>query len=120
MLVRRSYSDDISLLEGYIDVLLTLSGVKLSIPLISVLAYSIKHKKLDQRVKELIAQRHKSNIQVVSNNITKLRKMKLLEGQNTVKKLIPKDLTLTIQLKLERVKEPSQDAVQERHTKTGN
>ncbi len=98
--IKRTYKDELTLIEGYITFLLALSGVKLPQPSVTVLSYAVKYKKLSIDIKRLIAERTKSDVQVVSNNITKLRKMKLLEGQLPNKKLIPPSIPTTVILNL--------------------
>lgn len=103
--IKRVFDDDISLIEGYISSILTLSGVHIPKPLISVLAHSVKYGKLDAEIKREIAERTLSDVQVVSNNITKLRKMKLLIGNKTIEKLqtspgkLPVSLNLVMDVK---------------------
>ena len=99
MKVARKYSSGVELQQAYIDILLRLAGYRLSDLYTSILAHSSYYGKLDKPTKELIAQQHNTSIQVVSNGITRLRKVGILNKNQVNKKLIPdksKEISLTL------------------------
>jgi hypothetical protein len=79
MKVARKYEEGVKLHQAYIDVLLRLAGYRLSDLYTSILAHSSFYGTLDKVVKERIASEFGTSIQVISNGITKLRKMGILE-----------------------------------------
>ena len=94
--VRRVFDSEIELLERYLDTLLTFSGLHLTPPLITILAYAVKHKNLTPEVKQEIAKKYNTSLQVVANNITKLRRMKFLKGSEVDERLVPKNRELSL------------------------
>ena len=95
----RNYTDDISYYEGYIAVILAFASIKMTQLHISILAHAALFDKLDKEVKQKIAKRNNTNEQVVANGISKLRKLKHLEGSKVTPKLTPpKDLPIALTL----------------------
>lgn len=99
--IQRKFDNDIALYEGYISTVLTLAGIHKSKIAISILAHSAKYGKLDKEIKEEIAKKCLTNIQVISNYMTKLNSEKYLEGQRVNKKLLPPKQPFTLQLILD-------------------
>lgn len=85
----RNFDDKITYYEGYIAVILALASIKMTQLHISILAHAALFERLDKEVKEQIAQRNETNLQVVANGISKLRKMKHLDGTKVTPKLTP-------------------------------
>lgn len=111
----RKYQDPIEVHKDYIDVLLRLAGYRLSDLHVNILAYSSVRKALTPETKKEIALKFATSTQVISNAITKLRKLKLLLKNNINPKLKPENdykSTLTIHFAL-LVKEnrPKKEAV---------
>jgi len=96
--IQRKFPDDIALYEGYIATVLTLAGVHKSKIAISILAHSAKYGRLDKEIKEQVAKKCMTNIQVISNYMTKLNSEKYLEGQKVIKKLMPPKAPFTLHL----------------------
>jgi len=95
----RNYTDDISYYEGYIAVILAFASIKMTQLHISILAHAALFDRLDKEVKLKIAERNNTNEQVVANGISKLRKLKHLEGSKVTPKLTPpKDLPIALTL----------------------
>lgn len=95
----RKYQDPIAVHKDYVDVLLRLAGYRLSDLHVTILAYSSVRKALTPETKKEIALKFNTSIQVISNAITKLRKLKLLLKNNINPKLKPENdykSTLTI------------------------
>ena len=107
MKVARRYEEGVKLHQAYIDVLLRLAGYRLSDLYTSILAHSSYYGTLDKEVKERIAGEFNTSIQVISNGITKLRKMGVLEKNTVNRKLCPtskQGVTLTLILSTEEAK----------------
>lgn len=99
MKVARKYPSGVELQQAYIDILLRLAGYRLSDLYTSILAHSSFYGNLDKTTKELIANQHETSVQVVSNGITKLRKLGVLAGNKVNQKLLPgktKEVSLTL------------------------
>ena len=96
--IQRKFDNDIALFEGYISTVLTLAGIHKSKIVISILAHSAKYGRLDKEIKEMIAEKCKTNVQVVSNYMTRLNTEKYLDGQKVIKKLMPPKAPFTLQL----------------------
>jgi len=99
MKVARKYEEGVKLHQAYIDVLLRLAGYRLSDLYTSILAHSSFYGTLDKVVKERIASEFDTSIQVISNGITKLRKMGILEKNAVNPRLCPtskQGVTLTL------------------------
>jgi hypothetical protein len=104
----RKYQDPIEVHKDYIDVLLRLAGYRLSDLHVNILAYSSVRKALTPETKKEIALKFATSTQVISNAITKLRKLKLLLKNNINPKLKPENdykSTLTIHFALLPTKE---------------
>ncbi len=113
--IARNYEDKISFYEGYIAVILAFASIKMTQLHISILAHAALFDKLDKEVKLMIAERNQTNEQVVANGISKLRKMKHLEGSKVTPKLtppkeIPFALTLIMNVNQEANRTGSQEA----------
>jgi hypothetical protein len=101
MKVARRYEEGVKLHQAYIDVLLRLAGYRLSDLYTSILAHSSYYGTLDKEVKERIAGEFNTSIQVISNGITRLRKMGILEKNIVNPRLCPtskQGVTLTLVL----------------------
>lgn len=85
----RLYEDPVALYCGYIGIILLLANKRLSKLHVSILAYAALNESLAKSVKLVIAQANETSEQVVSNAITKLRKMKYLEGCKVAKVFLP-------------------------------
>lgn len=85
----RKYQDPIQPHKDYIDVLLRLAGYRLSDLHVSILAHSSARKALTPETKKEIAAKFNTTLQVISNAITKLRKLQLLLKNNVNPKLTP-------------------------------
>lgn len=95
----RNYGDKISYYEGYISVILAFASIKMSPLHISILAHAALFERLDKEIKGKIAKRNETNEQVVANGISKLRKLKHLDGNKVIPKLNPpKDTPLALTL----------------------
>lgn len=106
MKVARKYEEGVKLHQAYIDVLLRLAGYRLSDLYISILAHSSFYGTLDKVVKERIASEFDTSIQVISNGITKLRKIGILEKNTVNARLCPtskEDITITLVLSVGNV-----------------
>jgi hypothetical protein len=79
MKVARKYEEGVELHQSYIDILLRLAGYRLSDLSVRVLAYSSFYGTINKEIKDELATKNNTSIQVISNVITKLRKLKLLE-----------------------------------------
>jgi hypothetical protein len=85
----RKYQDPVQPHKDYIDVLLRLAGYRLSDLHVSILAHSSARKALTPETKKEIAAKFNTTLQVISNAITKLRKLQLLLKNNVNPKLTP-------------------------------
>ena len=89
MKVARKYESGVQLHQAYIDILLRLAGHRLSDLYTSILAYSSYYGTINKGIKDLIAVENETSTQVISNAITRLRKLGLLEKNIINKKLSP-------------------------------
>lgn len=89
--IARKYESGVEFQQAYIDIILRLAGYRLSDLYTSILAYVSYYEKLDKNVKQVLAEKNKTSIQVISNGVTKLRKLGVLEKNKVNKKLIPAD-----------------------------
>lgn len=106
--VARKYETGVEFHQAYIDILLRLAGYRLSDLYTSILAYSSYYGSLNKEVKEKVAENNRTSVQVISNGITKLRKLGVLEKNTVNPKLVPKDkkaIALTLVLGVELPKE---------------
>lgn len=79
MKVARKYEKPVELHQSYIDILLRVAGYRLSNLYTSILASSSYHGTINKEIKDELAAKHETSTQVISNAITKLRKLGLLE-----------------------------------------
>jgi hypothetical protein len=79
MKVARKYEKGVELHQSYIDILLRVAGYRLSNLYTSILAYSSYYGTINKDIKDELAAKHETSTQVISNAITKLRKLSLLE-----------------------------------------
>lgn len=89
--IARKYESGVEFQQAYIDIILRLAGYRLSDLYTSILAYVSYYEKLDKNVKQILAEKNNTSIQVISNGITKLRKLGVLEKNKVNQKLIPAD-----------------------------
>ena len=102
--IARKYQSGVDFQQAYIDIILRLAGYRLSDMYTSILAYVSYYGKLDKNVKQILAEKNNTYIQVISNGITKLRKLGVLEKNRVNQKLIPADkeaINLTLMLGVE-------------------
>lgn len=102
--IARKYQSGVDFQQAYIDIILRLAGYRLSDMYTSILAYVSYYGKLDKNVKQILAEKNNTSIQVISNGITKLRKLGVLEKNKVNQKLIPADkeaINLTLMLGVE-------------------
>jgi hypothetical protein len=102
--IARKYQSGVDFQQAYIDIILRLAGYRLSDMYTSILAYVSYYGKLDKNVKQILAEKNNTSIQVISNGITKLRKLGVLEKNRVNQKLIPADkeaINLTLMLGVE-------------------
>jgi hypothetical protein len=83
MKIARKYQTGVQFHQAYIDIILRLAGYRLSDLYTSILAYSSFYGTLDKDIKSKLAKEHNTSIQVISNGITRLRKINLL-AKNTI------------------------------------
>lgn len=106
--VARKYETGVEFHQAYIDILLRLAGYRLSDLYTSILAYSSYYGSLDKDVKKRVASDNNTSLQVISNGITKLRKLGVLTKNEVNPKLLPKDkegISLTLVLGVEKAQE---------------
>jgi hypothetical protein len=104
--IARKYQSGVDFQQAYIDIILRLAGYRLSDMYTSILAYVSYYGKLDKNVKQILAEKNNTSTQVISNGITKLRKLGVLEKNKVNQKLIPADkeaINLTLVLGVEIV-----------------
>jgi hypothetical protein len=106
MKVARKYETGVQLHQAYIDILLRLAGHRLSDLYTSILAHSSYYGTINKEIKDLLAFQNETSTQVISNAITKLRKLGLLQKNIINKKLSPADkdnasITLLLMIKPE-------------------
>lgn len=89
MKVARKYDKGVQLHQSYIDILLRLAGHRLSDLYTSILAHSSYYGTINKEIKDMIAVENETSSQVISNAITRLRKLGLLEKNIINKKLSP-------------------------------
>jgi hypothetical protein len=89
--IARKYESPVEFQQAYIDIILRLAGYRLSDMYTSILAYVSYHGKLDKNIKQTLADKNKTSIQVISNGITRLRKLGVLEKNKVNQKLVPAD-----------------------------
>ena len=102
--VARKYETGVEFHQAYIDILLRLAGYRLSDLYTSILAYSSYYGSLNKEVKQQLAENNNTSVQVISNGITKLRKLGVLKKNEVNPKLMPKDkesIALTLILGVE-------------------
>ena len=87
--IRRPYTDEISYYEGFISIILASASIRMTPLYISVLAHAALYQKLDKEVKTKIAEKNNTNLQVIANTISKLRKDRYLDGAKVNPKLNP-------------------------------
>lgn len=115
MKVARKYEEGVKCHQAYIDVLLRLAGYRVSDLYTSILAHSSFYGTLDKQTKERVSREFNTSIQVISNGITKLRKMGILDKNTVNKRLCPtskQGVTLTLVLNTEpaiKIKETKQE-----------
>jgi len=110
--VARKYETGVEFHQAYIDILLRLAGYRLSDLYTSILAHSSYYGSLNKEVKQQVAKDNNTSLQVISNGITKLRKLGVLTKNKVNPKLIPQDkeaISLTLLLGVEASKEDSSD-----------
>jgi hypothetical protein len=101
MKVARRYDQGVELHQAYIDILLRLAGYRLSDLYTSILAHSSYYGTINKDIKKSIADKNETSTQVISNAITKLRKLGVLDRNVVNKKLVPNGktvATLTLEL----------------------
>jgi hypothetical protein len=89
MKVARKYESGVQLHQAYIDILLRLAGHRLSDLYTSILAHSSYYGTINKEIKDSVALQNHTSTQVISNAITRLRKLGLLEKNVINKKLSP-------------------------------
>ena len=89
MKVARKYESGVQLHQAYIDILLRLAGHRLSDLYTSILAHSSYYGTINKEIKDSVALQNQTSTQVISNAITRLRKLGLLEKNVINKKLSP-------------------------------
>lgn len=89
--IARRYQSGVEFQQAYIDIILRLAGYRLSDLYTSILAYVSYYGKLDKNVKQILAEKNNTSIQVISNGVTRLRKLGVLEKNKVNKKLVPAD-----------------------------
>jgi hypothetical protein len=106
MKVARKYESGVQLHQAYIDILLRLAGHRLSDLYTSILAHSSYYGTINKEIKDSVALQNQTSTQVISNAITRLRKLGLLEKNVINKKLSPisrDDASITLFLGLKDV-----------------
>jgi hypothetical protein len=107
------YKSGVEFQQAYIDIILRLAGYRLSDLYISILAYVSYFGKLDKNVKQILAEKNNTSVQVISNGITRLRKIGVLQKNTVNQKLVPADkeaINLTLMLGVESKTETIADA----------
>lgn len=108
MKVARKYESGVQLHQAYIDILLRLAGHRLSDLYTSILAHSSYYGTINKEIKDQIAEINSTSTQVISNAITRLRKLGLLQKNVINAKLRPVDkdqATITLLLKTPKLVE---------------
>jgi hypothetical protein len=102
-MVAKKYSSELEYHQAYIDILSRLAGYRLSDMYVSILAYGSYYGSLGKTVKQQLADFNETSVQVISNGITKLRKLGLIEKNNVHRRLVPtnkEEIELTLVLKV--------------------
>lgn len=87
MKVARKYKENVELHQSYIDIVLRFAGYRLSDMYTSVLGYSSYYGTINKHIKDELAKKNNTSSQVISNAITKLRKLGLLNKNIVIEKL---------------------------------
>jgi hypothetical protein len=116
MKIARKYESGVEFHQAYIDIILRFAGYRLSDLYTSILAYSSYHGDLTKEVKDEIARKNNTSVQVISNGITRLRKLKVLEKNKVTPKILPPNtdeisLTLVLGIVKEKSKQENQPSV---------
>lgn len=114
MKVARKYESGVQLHQAYIDILLRLAGHRLSDLYTSILAHSSYYGTINKEIKDSVALQNQTSTQVISNAITRLRKLGLLEKNVINKKLSPisrDDASITLFLGLKEVSAPAPESI---------
>ena len=97
MKVARKYKESVELHQSYIDIVLRFAGYRLSDMYTSVLGYSSYYGTINKTIKDQLAEKNNTSSQVISNAITKLRKLGLLKKNVVIEKLrLPSNTKATI------------------------
>lgn len=96
MKVARKYEQGVELHQAYIDILLRLAGYRLSDLYTSILAHSSYYGTINKDIKKSLAEKNETSTQVISNAITKLRKLGVLEKNVVNRRLVPQGKTKTV------------------------
>ena len=96
MKVARKYEQGVELHQAYIDILLRLAGYRLSDLYTSILAHSSYYGTINKDIKKSLADKNETSTQVISNAITKLRKLGVLEKNIVNRRLVPQGKTKTV------------------------
>jgi len=102
--VAKRYATGIEYHHAYIDILSRLAGYRLSDMNINILAYLSYYGRLTKNLKQEVASKNQTSVQVISNGISRLRKLGLIDKNNVHPKLVPKDkekVELLLVLKVE-------------------
>lgn len=114
MKVARKYESGVQLHQAYIDILLRLAGYRLSDLYTSILAHSSYHGTINKEIKDELAALNQTSTQVISNAITRLRKLGLLKKNviNNKLRLLNKDqANITLLMNIQPPQNTSQEAV---------
>lgn len=114
MKIARKYQTGVQFHQAYIDIILRLAGYRLSDLYTSILAYSSFYGTLDKDIKARLAKEHNTSIQVISNGITRLRKINLLAKNTINRKLaLQKNDEISLTLVLGIVKEEQEKSAKQ-------
>jgi len=114
MKIARKYQTGVQFHQAYIDIILRLAGYRLSDLYTSILAYSSFYGTLDKDIKSKLAEEHNTSIQVISNGITRLRKINLLAKNTINRKLaLQKNDEISLTLVLGIVKEEQEKSAKQ-------
>lgn len=112
--IARKYESGVEFQQAYIDIVLRLAGYRLSDLYTNILAYISYYDKLDKNVKQILAEKNNTSIQVISNGITKLRKLGILEKNKVNRRIVPSDkeaINLTLMLGVEKKQPVEKDEI---------
>lgn len=101
MKIARKYNTGVEFHQAYIDIILRFAGYRLSDLYTSILAHSSYYGDLTKEVKDELAKKNNTSVQVISNGITRLRKLKVLEKNKVNPKILPPktdEISLTLVL----------------------